>query len=83
MLAVFFPVEVDQPVAVAVLFLLHGAERLRGGGIIPADAFRQVGVDAAVLFLGLDGEGENFLRSELTDCLGHELRVAGASEGTS
>ena len=66
------PVELDQPVPVAVLLVVHGLQRLGRLGIILADALGQVGVNAAVLLLGLDGEGEDFLRGKFFERLGHD-----------
>jgi len=55
---------------VAVLLVVHRLKRLRRFGIILADALGQIGVNPAVLLLGLDGEREDFLGGEVLQSLG-------------
>ena len=51
-------VKIEQAVAMAGLFVGHPGEELGGGGIVGAELFREIAVDAAVFFLGRDGERE-------------------------
>ena len=81
MLAEFLLIKLDQPVAMAVLFVVHGHERLGRFGIIAADALGKVGVNAAVLLLVLDREREHFPRGKFFQCFRHVKPLA-ANLGT-
>jgi hypothetical protein len=48
----------DQPMTVPVLFPRHFGEQFRRGREVCAERFGKVAIDAGVLFLGCDGEGE-------------------------
>ena len=71
-LAEMVPVQLDEPVAVAVFLDPHGFEGLAGRREVPADAPGQIGVDAPVFLFGLDGQREHFLHGEFFDRLGHK-----------
>ena len=58
-LAEFLLVELDQPAAVVALFGGHLGEDIGTGRIVVAQAFGDVGVDAAVLFLVGDRQCED------------------------
>ncbi len=55
-----FGVGVDQAAAMLVLLPRHVGEDVGGVGEIVAQAVGEVGVDAAILLLAADGEGEDF-----------------------
>jgi hypothetical protein len=59
------PIELEQPCAVAGFLLRHFVEDLRRCRILPAQAFGEAPVDAAVLVLAGDGEGDDLLFAEL------------------
>ena len=59
--AEFFAVEVVEHGAVMHFFLGHLVEHLGRGGELLAQALGEAAVDAAVLFLVGDGEGQHFL----------------------
>jgi hypothetical protein len=64
-LAEFLPVDLDQPAAVSVLFARHLGEHLGRGGVIVLQPLGVVGIDASVLFLERDGDGENLLLGQV------------------
>ena len=51
-------IQLNQPVAMSVLFSGHPGEQFRRGREIRAERFGKVAIDAGVLILGGDGEGE-------------------------
>src|SRR6266849_813010 len=51
-------VHFNQPVPVSILFSGHPGEQFRRGGEILVKPFGKVAIDAGVLFLGGNGEGE-------------------------
>jgi hypothetical protein len=51
-------IQFNQPVTMSVLFSSHLREQFRRGGKICAKRFGKVAIDAGILFLGRDGEGE-------------------------
>ena len=55
-----FGVGVDQQAPVLVLLMRHVGEDVGGVGVIVSQALGEVAVDAAVLLLVADGEGEDF-----------------------
>ena len=59
--------EIDEPAAVLVLFRRHFDEHLGGGGIVLAQAVGEVGVDAPVLFLVGDRQGEHFALGKIVE----------------
>ncbi len=65
------PVKLDEPVAMAVLLVVHGLQGLARFGKIPADAPRQIGVDAPIFLFGLDRQREDFLGGQVCEFLGH------------
>ena len=58
MFAESLTIQFDQPVAMSVLFFGHLREQFRRGREIRAKRFGKVPIDAGVLLLGCDGEGE-------------------------
>ncbi len=52
-------IQLNQPVAIPVLFFGHPREQFRRGREIRAERFGKVAIGAGVLFLGGDGEGQN------------------------
>ena len=60
MLAELLAIQIEQPPAVLVLFRHHFQEHLGGGGIVIAQPFGDVGIDAAILLLAANGEGQDF-----------------------
>ena len=67
MLAEFRDEQVDQPAAVLVLLGRHFDEHLGGGGIVLAQALGEVGVDAPVLLLVGDRQGEHFALGKIVE----------------
>ncbi len=59
--------QVDQALAVDILFGGHAVEHLGRGGVFAAEAFGIAAVDAGIVFLGRDREGEDFLFGEITE----------------
>ena len=59
MIAEFRDEEIDEPAAVRVLLGGHLVEHFRAGGIVFVQAVGEIGVDARVLLLVADGEGQN------------------------
>ena len=59
-LAEFGPVEFEQAVAVLAFFLGHLGEDMGAGRVLGPQAFGDIGVDAVVLFLVGDRQGEDF-----------------------
>ncbi len=59
MIAEFRDEEVDEPAPVRVLLGGHLVEHLRAGGVVFVQAVGEIGVDARVLLLVADGEGQN------------------------
>jgi fructose-1-phosphate kinase PfkB-like protein len=51
--------EVDQAAPMFVLLIRHLDEHLGGGGVVLAQVVGEVGVDASVLFLVGDRQGEH------------------------
>jgi hypothetical protein len=70
-LAEFLPVKLDQPVPMAILLIVHRLQRLGCGGIILPNTLCQIGVDSAILLLGLDGQREDLLRGKFLKRFGH------------
>ena len=75
-------VQLDQAAAVLALLRAHLAEHIGGGGIVVAQALGDVGVDAAVLFLVGDRQGEDFAFGQLGE-VSHGGNLAGARERSS
>ncbi len=59
--------EIDEPAAVFVLFAGHLLEHLRAARVVVVEAFGDIGVDAAVLFLVADGEGQHFALGQVVE----------------
>ena len=57
--------EVDQALAVAVLFPGHAVENRCRGGKILAKAFGKAAVDAGVILFGRDRQRQNFLFAQI------------------
>jgi len=51
---------------------MHGLEGLPGVRELGGDALCQIRVDSAILFLGLNGEGQHFLYGEVFERFCHE-----------
>ena len=64
MLAEFGAIHVEQQPAMFAFLGRHFRKHFRRAGIIPAQPFGEVGVDAAVLLLVRDREGEHFLLAQ-------------------
>ena len=65
MLAEFRPVQFEQALAMLALFLGHLGEDLGAAGILAPQALGDVGIDAVVLFLVGDRQGEDFAFGEV------------------
>ena len=65
MLAEFLPVEVDQAAAVLAFLGRHLGEHLGAGRVVGAQPLGEVGVDAAVLLLVADRQGEDVAFAEV------------------
>jgi hypothetical protein len=63
--AEFRPIELEQPGAMAHLLVRHLVEDFGGSRIFRAQAFGEAAIDAAVLVLAGDGEGDDFPFGEL------------------
>ena len=73
-LAEFPPVQFEQAVAVLALLLGHFGEHLGAAGILRPQALGDVGVDAVVLFLVGDGQGEDLAFGKLGE-VAHGARM--------
>ena len=80
-LAEALAVEVEQALAVAVLFLRHAVEHRGRGGIAGAQGLGIGLVDAPILLLGGDGEGKDLALREIVEAaLAAEARQGEAGE---
>jgi hypothetical protein len=64
-LAEFFRVQVDQAAAMLVFLRRHVLKYFGAVGVVFPQALGEVGVDAAILLLRADGQGQHFLFGEL------------------
>jgi hypothetical protein len=69
--AKFLLIEVLQPLTVAGFLLAHLFKSRRGIGKITAEFLSEVGVDALVLFLQRNGQGEELLLRQLIEVSHH------------
>jgi hypothetical protein len=60
-------IQLNQPVAMSVLFFGHPGEQFRRGWEIRAKRFGKITIDTRVLFLGRNGEGEYLSFVQVTE----------------
>jgi len=74
MLAELLPEQVEQHAPVVVLLHRHLAEHLGAGGEGRAQALGEIGVDAAVLLLAIDGQCEDLAFAQFAE-IAHWFRL--------
>ena len=76
----FSLVEVDQPAAVVALLVGHLGEHVGAGRVVLAQALGDIGVDAAVLFLVGDRQGEDLPFGQIGE-IAHGAQFGGRRAG--
>ncbi len=65
--AVFVDIQIDQRSPMTVLLLRHAAKDIGTVWKVVGEAMGEVGVDAAVLLFRADGDGQDFVLSEIVE----------------
>ena len=73
MFAESLAIQLNQAVAMSVLFFGHPGEQFRRGREIRAERFGKVAIDAGIFFLGGDGEGEYLSFVQVTEVHGSKF----------
>jgi len=64
MVAEIAPIQIDEPVPVAILLGTHFGKDLGGSRVVGLESIREILVDACIFLFEGDGQGKHFLLAE-------------------